>query len=62
VTSSPESVSDCSTVVVEVNIGILLSMQEHADDMAVAGIVSTREANGVLVTKGSKAIVGSGEA
>jgi hypothetical protein len=58
VTSSPVSVVDCSTVVVEVNIGILLSMQEHADDMAVAGTVATREANGVLVIK---AVVGSGE-
>jgi hypothetical protein len=33
-------------------------MQEHADDMAVAGTVATREANGVLVIK---AVVGSGE-
>jgi hypothetical protein len=34
-------------------------MQEHADDMAVAGMVATAEANGVNVIK---AVVGSGEA
>jgi hypothetical protein len=40
-------------------MGILLSMQEHADEMAVDGIAATRVANGVLV---AKAVVGSGKA
>jgi hypothetical protein len=52
-------VSGCSTVLVEVKMGILLSMQEHADEMAVDGIAATRVANGVLV---AKAVVGSGKA
>jgi hypothetical protein len=57
VTFSPASVSGCTTVVVEVETGILLWMQEHAEDLAVAGIVATLEANGVSIT-----IVGSGDA
>jgi hypothetical protein len=35
-TSNPVSVSDCYTVVAEVKIGILLSMQECTDDKTVA--------------------------
>jgi hypothetical protein len=52
-------VSGCSIVVVKVKMGILLAMQEHADEMAVDGIAATRVAKGVLV---AKAVVGSGKA
>jgi hypothetical protein len=57
VTCSPASVSGCTSVTVDVETGILLWMQEHAEDLAVAGMVATLEANGVSIT-----IVGSGEA
>lgn len=49
----------CSTVIVELKNSVQLSMQKHVNDRTVAGIVTTTEANGVLVTK---AIVGSVEA
>jgi hypothetical protein len=57
VTFSPASVSGCTTVTVEVETGILLWMQEHAEDLAVAGIVATLEVNA-----GSRIILGLSEA
>lgn len=46
----PESVSCCARVLVVVDIGILLWMQEQPADMRGEEIVATRDANGIAVT------------
>jgi hypothetical protein len=50
---SPARVTCCSTVVIVVDMGILLWMQEQPADTSGAEIVATRDMNGIAATVGN---------